>query len=133
MQHVAHIITCVKTGTEKLNAFTTVHIALYAGLTAAATATTTKMKMMVIMTMIITNVAISGDRNVIKKDTEKILKYKDLGIEIQRMWNVQSNVIPVIIGATGTIPKSFRKYLSNVPGKHEIKKYRKQSYWAQHT
>jgi hypothetical protein len=30
-------------------------------------------------------------------------------------------VIPVIIGATGTISKSFRKYLSNVPGIHEVK------------
>ena len=27
----------------------------------------------------------SGDRNVIKKEAEKILKYKDLKIEIQRM------------------------------------------------
>ena len=34
------------------------------------------------------DVAISGDRNVIKKEAEKILKYKDLTIEIQRMWNV---------------------------------------------
>jgi len=34
-------------------------------------------------------VAISGDRNVIKKKAEKILKYKDLTIEIQRMWNVK--------------------------------------------
>jgi len=30
----------------------------------------------------------SGDRNVIKKEAEKILKYKDLTIEIQCMWNV---------------------------------------------
>ena len=28
------------------------------------------------------DVAISGDRNVIKQETEKILKYKDLTIEI---------------------------------------------------
>ena len=129
MQHVAHIITCVKTGTEKLNAFTTVHIALYAGITAATT-TTIKMKMMI---MIITNVAISGDRNVIKKDTEKILKYKDLRIEIQSTWNVKSNVIPVIKGATGTNSKSLRKYLNNITGKYESRSYRKQPYWAQHT
>jgi len=31
-----------------------------------------------------------GDRNVIKKEAEKILKYKDLTIEIQRMWNVKT-------------------------------------------
>jgi hypothetical protein len=30
-----------------------------------------------------------GDRNVIKKEAEKILKYKDLTIEIQRMCNVK--------------------------------------------
>ena len=41
------------------------------------------------------------------------------------MWNVKTNVIKVIIGATGTISKSFRKYLSNIPGKHEIKELQK--------
>ena len=34
---------------------------------------------------------------------EKILQYKDLTIKIQRMRNVKTKVIPVIIGATGTI------------------------------
>jgi hypothetical protein len=57
----------------------------------------------------------------IQKEAEKILKYKDLIIEIQRMWNVKTYVTPVIIGATGTISKSFRKYLSSIPGKHDIK------------
>jgi hypothetical protein len=41
------------------------------------------------------------------------------------MWNRKTNVIPVIIGATGTISKSFRKYLSNVPGIHEVKELQK--------
>ena len=67
------------------------------------------------------DVAISGDRNVIKKEADKILKYKDLTIEIQRMWNVITKVIQVITGATGTISKSFRKYVSNIPGNHEVK------------
>jgi len=71
------------------------------------------------------DVAISGDRNVIKKEAEKILKYKDLTTEIQPMWNVITNVIPVIIGATGTISKSFRKYVSNIPGSHEVKELQK--------
>ena len=71
------------------------------------------------------DVAISGERNVIKKETEKILKYKDLTIEIQCMWNVKTKVTPVIIGATGTISKSFSKYVSNIPGKHEVKELQK--------
>jgi hypothetical protein len=55
------------------------------------------------------DVAVPGDRNVIQKEAEKILKCKDLTIEIQRMWNVKTKVIPVIIGATGTISKSLIK------------------------
>ena len=69
--------------------------------------------------------AIKGDRNVVKKEAEKILKYKDLTIEIQRMWNVKTKVIPVKIGATGTISKSFWKYVSNIPGNHEVKELQK--------
>jgi len=41
------------------------------------------------------------------------------------MWNVKTEVIPVIIGATGTIFKSFRKYVSNIPGNHEVKELQK--------
>jgi hypothetical protein len=37
------------------------------------------------------------------------------------MWNVKTKVIPVIIGATETISKSFRKYVSNIPGNHQVK------------
>jgi len=48
-------------------------------------------------------VAVPGDRNVIMKEVEKILKYKNLIIEIQRSWNVKEKVIPVEIGAPGTI------------------------------
>jgi hypothetical protein len=42
------------------------------------------------------------------------------------MWNVKTKVIPVIIGATGTIiSKSFRKYVSKIPGNHEVKELQK--------
>ena len=61
----------------------------------------------------------------IKKEAKKVLKYKDLTIEVQRMWNVKTKVIPVTIRVTGTISKSFRKYMSNIPGKHEVKELQK--------
>jgi len=41
------------------------------------------------------------------------------------MWNLKTKVIPVIIGASGTISKPFRKYVSNVPGNHEVKELQK--------
>ena len=41
------------------------------------------------------------------------------------MWNVKTKAIPVIIGATGTVSKPFRKYVSNIPGKHEVKELQK--------
>ena len=61
----------------------------------------------------------------IKREAEKILKYKDFTIEIQRTWNAKTKVIPIIIGVTGIISKSFRKYVSNIPGKHEVKELQK--------
>jgi hypothetical protein len=84
----------------------------------------------IIITIIIGNsmlidVAIPGDRNVIQKEADKILKYKDVTTEIRRMWNMKTGVIPVIIGATGTISKSFRKYVSTIPGNHEVMELQK--------
>jgi len=37
------------------------------------------------------------------------------------MWNVKTKMILVIIGATGAISKSFRKYVSNILGNHEVR------------
>jgi len=48
-------------------------------------------------TCMLIDVASPGDRNVIKKEKKKILKYKDLIIEIQCMWNVKTRVIPGIL------------------------------------
>jgi hypothetical protein len=41
------------------------------------------------------------------------------------MWNIKAKVIPLVTGATETISKSFRKYLSNILGKEEIKELQK--------
>jgi len=90
------------------------------------------------------DVAISEDRNMIKKETEKILRYKDITIEIQRMSNVKKTkvilllllllllliiiiIIIIIIKATGAISKSSRDYPNNIPEKHEIKELQQTS------
>jgi hypothetical protein len=51
---------------------------------------------------ILIDVAIPGDRNVIKKEGKKILKCKEFIIEIHRTWNVKAKVIPVIIDTNNT-------------------------------
>jgi hypothetical protein len=53
--------------------------------------------------------AISGDRNVLKKEAENTVKYNDLATEIHHMWTVKTNVITVTTGATGTTSKSPSK------------------------
>ena len=69
----------------------------------------------------------------IKKEAEKLLKYKDLIIEIQRMGDVRTEVIPVIIWATGTNRESLTHHLSNVRKSAKLRNYQKQPYWALHT
>ena len=57
------------------------------------------------------DVEISGDRNVTKKETEKIIKYKDPTIGIKSMWNAKTKVIPTIMVVNGKISKLFRKHV----------------------
>ena len=46
---------------------------------------------------------------------------------------LKTKVIPVIIGATGTISKSFRKYVSNIPENHKVKELQKTAILCMHT
>jgi hypothetical protein len=48
------------------------------------------------------------------------LKYKNLSIEIQLMWDMKFFVIPVITGATGIVTRGLKKNLETIPGKHSI-------------
>jgi hypothetical protein len=71
-------------------------------------------------TCLLIAVAIPSDKNVIQKEAEKKLQYKNLSMEIQRTWNMKYFVIPVITGATGIVSKSLQKYLETIPGQHPI-------------
>jgi len=63
----------------------------------------------------------------------KSFKIEILTTEMQPTWNVKPKMKPVMIRATGTVSKSLTQYLSNIPGRHEIKELQKQPYWALHT
>ena len=49
----------------------------------------------------VVDVAIPGDFRVKDKELEKMEKYQDLIIEVQRMWDTKAKVIPIVIGALG--------------------------------
>jgi hypothetical protein len=75
------------------------------------------------------DIAVSGGGNVVKKEAENSLKYKDLTIEIQRVCNVK-NEGATSTRATGTTSKSFRKtYRENTTSSN----YKEQPYRALRT
>ena len=71
-------------------------------------------------TCLLIDVSIPADRNISLKEAEKRLKYKDLEIEISRMWKTDTKVIPFVIGATGAVSKEWKKFKEEIPGKHSL-------------
>ena len=46
-------------------------------------------------------------RNIALKEIEKKSKYEHLEVEIQRMWQMKTIVIPVVVGSLGTVKKEW--------------------------
>ena len=51
------------------------------------------------------NITISGDFNVVRTEDWKNEKYQDLAFEVKRIHHVETSILPVVIGALGTVPK----------------------------
>ncbi|XP_069997623.1 uncharacterized protein [Penaeus vannamei] len=68
----------------------------------------------------IIDMAVPSERNTSIKAIEKLSKYKDLEIEIQKMWSMKTEVIPVVIGALGLVKKGLDKYSNKIPGNISI-------------
>ena len=62
----------------------------------------------------IVDVAVPADHRVKKKEGEKREKYQDLARELKKMWNMKTRVVPVIVGALGTVPKTLRERLEEI-------------------
>ncbi|XP_067931050.1 uncharacterized protein [Watersipora subatra] len=60
------------------------------------------------------DIVIPRDTRVVQKEDEKIGKYKKLGFEINRLWKVKTEVIPIVIGALGTVLIRHIAYLAEV-------------------
>ena len=62
------------------------------------------------------DVSVPSDSNISVKEFEKLSKYKDLKIEIAKMWKMKTKTIPAIVGALGMIKKRIQKYSNEIPG-----------------
>ena len=71
------------------------------------------------------DMSVPSERNVARKETEKLSKYKDLEIEVTKMWQMKTTVIPVIIGALGLVRKRMNELVSKIPGKISIEEIQK--------
>ena len=66
------------------------------------------------------------------KQEENINKYLDLAVEIKELWKMKSaKVVPVVIGALGTIPKRLKDYLRNINAGIDLVHFKEQSCWDQ--
>ena len=62
------------------------------------------------------DISVSSDSNISDKQFEKRSKYKDLEIEIAKMWKMKRKTKPIIVGALGMIKKGTQKYDKEIPG-----------------
>ena len=63
----------------------------------------------------IIDIACPFDTRVLEKENEKITNYQDLKWELKRIWNCQEiEMIPIVIGALGTISKKHFDWLEKV-------------------
>ena len=58
--------------------------------------------------------AVQGDSRIEEKEKDKIEKYKELGRELQKIWNVQVKIILSVVGSLGAIPKQFSNRLKQI-------------------
>ena len=63
---------------------------------------------------IIVDFAVLSDHRVNLKETEKKDKYLDFARELKKTWNMKETVIPIIIGALGTVMKGLVKGLEDM-------------------
>ena len=53
----------------------------------------------------------SGDTRVEKKEQDEVDKYQNLARELKRLWKANTNIVSIVVGALGTIPKGLEKNL----------------------
>ena len=71
------------------------------------------------------DMTVHSDRNVSLKEYERVSKYKDLEIEIQKMWHLKTSLVPVVIGALGMIKTKSEDLIKQIPGNPRLQELQK--------
>ena len=64
-------------------------------------------------------------RNTSVKVAEILSKYKDLEIEITKMWGLKTIALLVVIGALEVVKKGAKKHIDKIPGKINVTELQK--------
>ena len=62
----------------------------------------------------IVDFAVPADHRIKMKECEKKDKYIDLARELKKLWNMRVTIIPIVIGAFGTVTKGLLKRLEDL-------------------
>ena len=62
----------------------------------------------------IVDFAVPADYRINLKESEKKDKYLDLARELKKLWNMKVTIVPIVIGALGTITKGLLKGLEDL-------------------
>ena len=76
-------------------------------------------------TCIMMDVTVPSNQNISLKEFQKPSKYKDLEIEVTKMWKIRKKIIPVVIGALGMIKKRTQNFNDQIPGKASLQEMQK--------
>jgi len=57
------------------------------------------------------DIVVPADAREEEKEQENMDRYQDLARELKRLWKVETKVIPIVVGALGTVAKGLEKNL----------------------
>ena len=60
----------------------------------------------------IIDITVPNDSGILEK--EKIEKYQDLRREIAKLWSLKTSVVPIVVGALGTVTNNLGKHLKTI-------------------
>ena len=76
-------------------------------------------------TYLVIDISCPADSNIGAKHAEKLEKYSHLRVEVSRIWHCRILVVPVVLGALGTVHAGIAQWLDIIPGHHSLQHLQK--------